>query len=110
MRGNKYKPTVAFPGEGENERPLAQALSAARAAKDAADAAPFATGALSSGLTFTTGQVKRVPHGLGRRPVGWLVTYATGSAPVLFATVSDAQYITLTHSGASTTTCNIYFF
>lgn len=110
MRGHRYKPTVAFPGQGEDERAISQAVSAAKNARDAADSTPFAAGALAEKLAFTAGQTRRVPHGLGRKPVGWVVTYATTSAPLLFVTTSDTNYITLTHSGASATTCSIYFF
>jgi hypothetical protein len=110
VRGSKYKPTVAFPGSGENERPLAQAVTAAKQAKEAADAPPFATGALAADITFQAGQTVRVPHGLGRKPQGWLVVYATRSAPELCALTSDAYYISLVHGGGAVTTCSLYFF
>lgn len=106
----KARPTVAFPGSGDNERPLSQALQAARAAQATANASPLAASSQASGVVFTAGQTVRVPHGLGRAPEGWLVAYATGSAPALYASVSDASYITLTHSGASTTRVTLLFF
>ncbi len=110
MRGSKHRPTVAFPGSGENERPLAQALTAARAAKEAADAHPFATGALLENETWQAGETRRVGHGLGRKPSGWLVVYATRSFPELYALTSDTAYITLVHGGGAVTTCSVYFF
>ena len=50
------------------------------------------------------------PHPLGRRPVGWFVTDATGGTPMLSRVAWDAREITLYHAGGFIVTCRLRVF
>lgn len=49
-----------------------------------------------------------VYHGLGRLPIGWLVTRATTSAPVLYETGRDDKTLTLMPGNTGTIDLWIY--
>ena len=43
-----------------------------------------------------------VVHGLGRQPIGYLVTWSEGAAPAFHVTDSDTKRLTLSSSASST--------
>lgn len=38
----------------------------------------------TDGISFTAGQAREIKHGLGRRPLGFMIINATGEAPQLY--------------------------
>lgn len=69
-------------------------------------------GRVSNGITFTAGQTRDIPHGMGRPARGFVVVDATGSQPLLYRTIlspadGDDRFVRLTHAGASSTTVKL---
>ena len=66
-------------------------------------------GRRTDGIAFTAATLKKVPHKLGRKPVGWFVVRDFGAnAHSLVETLAstDAQYLHLT----SAATCKVYLW
>jgi hypothetical protein len=67
----------------------------------------FLSGVLLSDKALAVGS-NSVVHGLGRQPVGYIVTWSEGAAPDFYVTASDEKRLTL--SSASSATVDLWVF
>jgi hypothetical protein len=58
-------------------------------------------------VTFTAAAAQTFSHKLGRQPVGWFITDATGGTPMLSRQAWDAKTLTLYHAGGFTVVCKL---
>lgn len=69
---------------------------------------PFARGVLLEGIDFVGGTVKKIPHKLGRRPVGWFPTWSTGGPLVAVVIDDETDATTLALQPAATCTGSLW--
>ena len=61
-------------------------------------------------ITLTPSGSTTIEHKLGRTPQGWIVCGVTGAPASIYETSSDASYLRLTNTTASTLTVRIWVF
>jgi hypothetical protein len=76
--------------------------------RDFVNGCPLIPGVLSATSQTMVAGSNVVFHKLGRKPVGWIVTKATGAVEAVYETASDDKSVTL--NSANTATLNFWFF
>ena len=81
----------------------------ARKTRDVEMGCPFLRG-VPVEVELVHGIAKTVAHRLGRQPVGWIVTDASGDYPSVRRDSWDAQYLTLTQHGVGTARLRLWVY